>query len=198
MVCWSFVRFSSLCAKKTRKFACGSSDALPGEGNNGWDLFKVSADLRLTFFYDLFFTRFFWLNVESLASLVSFVCNGSNKGLSQVKQAKTYCCFYYLWAIHWHEPSETLNDHNHIFTSSIEFLFQLNFFFFLSYKIVRNFLPSTFTLLLSFFTLSFEFALISVVWFILNVISVTPSPLTAARLHNFKCHLSIYPIFKLG
>lgn len=101
------------------------------------DRFNVSKELRLTSFY---FNRYFFRRVSRASCKFFFLvvavgCNDSKKDLSQIKQSKTYCCcYYFLQAIHRREPSETIfNDHNHIFTSSIEFLFQL-YFFFLSYK----------------------------------------------------------------
>lgn len=52
-------------------------------------------------------------------------------GLSQIKQTKTYCWFYYLWATHWREPQKKCST----FTTTFS-LRPLNFFFLLS--LLRN------------------------------------------------------------
>lgn len=100
------------------------------EANNGPQICLMSQKTYI-FFYDLFFvlTRAFLAlgRRESLARLRRLLVMDSNKGkkdLSQIKQPKTYCCFYCL-------ASNTLawaKAKNSTFTTtfsllSIEFLF---------------------------------------------------------------------------
>jgi hypothetical protein len=87
-------------------------------------------------FYNLFCVSRAWLEILSRASLVM----GSSEDLSQVKQAKDLLLLLLLAYEQYIGVSQS-SVHNHIFTSSIEFLF-------LSYskKKRKKFLPSTFTL----------------------------------------------------
>lgn len=126
-------------------------------------------------FYNLFCVSRAWLEILSRASLVM----GSSEDLSQVKQAKDLLLLLLLAYEQYIGVSQS-SVHNHIFTSSIEFLF-------LSYskKNVRNF-----CLQLSHWIFHFCSCAASCAEKCSSLSTISATNPLGFRLHNFKCHLS--------